>query len=280
MELPIAPQTYQASPLALIRTVRQADVMMMSASTEPVEIDGALVFINPKLPGVHMANCATQLHAPEGQSPHEVLRRVFDIFASQQQRCYWLQTAELDWSQAWQSAAMTCGYQPGPKAAVLRLNHWLPPSNEYIQKLTSVAGWQILPGRVVRHALRALFEQKSQSEDGASPALAQQLAQWHIARLDEPRCETLVARWDGQIVGYVSVVSVGAVGVIDDVYTMPSWRHRGVATALLEQALDLCARAQHESVVLESLVDGEAIGMYQRRGFVVIGEHRRYERLK
>ncbi len=279
MELPIAPQTYQASPQALIRAVRQADVMMTSTATEPVELDGALVFVNPKLPGVHMANCATQLHAPANDSPESVLQRVLDFFASQVQRCYWLQLAELDWSPAWQSAVMAQGYQPGPQVAVLRLREWQPPQNECLKKLTSDAGWQVLPGRAVRRALRSLYEQKLMADDGSSPALAQQLADWHIAHLDEPRCESLVARHRGQLVGYVSVVSVGAVGVIDDLYTLPTYRGRGVASALLEQALDLCARAQHESVVLEALADGEPLKMYQRRGFVVIGEHYQYERL-
>ncbi|NJL30367.1 MAG: GNAT family N-acetyltransferase [Phycisphaerales bacterium] len=99
------------------------------------------------------------------------------------------------------------------------------------------------------------------------------------AHLDEPRCEPLVARHQGNVLGYVNVVSVGKVGIIDHVFTLPQYRHKGVAGALLDQALDLCARAQHGSVILEALLDGEALRLYQRMGFTVIGEHHRYERL-
>ena len=72
---------------------------------------------------------------------------------------------------------------------------------------------------------------------------------------------------DGQIVGSASVNTVGQAGVIDHVYTLEAYRHRGVARALMTHALDHCRRAMFESVILKRTIDFPARSLYESLGF-------------
>ncbi|NJL31860.1 MAG: hypothetical protein HC898_09630 [Phycisphaerales bacterium] len=151
MELPIAPQTYHDSPQTLIRAIRQADELLTGTSTQARDIEGARLYINPKLPGVHMANYAAQLYTPAGETPGIVLQRVMREFEQAGQRCYWLQLAELDWQDDWIQAARTLGYQPGPRVAVMRMQLRQPAPHPC--SFTDDPTWQVLPGRVLWHSI-------------------------------------------------------------------------------------------------------------------------------
>ena len=67
-------------------------------------------------------------------------------------------------------------------------------------------------------------------------------------------------------------VTTGLQGLIVNVYTEPSWRHRGLASLLMRHALD-GARAHHvASLVLHASDQGRS--MYESLGFVPTNEMR------
>ena len=83
---------------------------------------------------------------------------------------------------------------------------------------------------------------------------------------------------NGQSAGFVSLVSLGQIGVIDKVHTRLSSSGQDVTTTLLAHAIDHCQRAQFETVITE-IADGQAsTGLFERIGFRPVISFDRYIR--
>lgn len=98
------------------------------------------------------------------------------------------------------------------------------------------------------------------------------------AELDQPRSRSVVAIVPRQVVvGYASLMIVGADAHITNVGIGREWQRRGIATALLE---DVVARGVREGVVdvtLEVRVSNQAARrLYEGLGFVEEGIRPRY----
>jgi ribosomal-protein-alanine N-acetyltransferase len=89
------------------------------------------------------------------------------------------------------------------------------------------------------------------------------------------RCS--VARWRGRLVGYLCLWEIGHEIHVTNLATHPDVRRRGVAGALLGAVLD---DARKRAVTLAFLevrpTNAEALGLYERFGFRVIGRRKGY----
>jgi GNAT superfamily N-acetyltransferase len=74
---------------------------------------------------------------------------------------------------------------------------------------------------------------------------------------------------DGQ--GKIDIVG-GRQAIIQNVYTEPEWRRRGLAELLINKIIDWTREQGIESVVLHASDDGRAV--YERLGFIVTTEMR------
>jgi GNAT superfamily N-acetyltransferase len=71
--------------------------------------------------------------------------------------------------------------------------------------------------------------------------------------------------------GKIDIVS-GRQAIIQNVYTEPEWRRRGLATLLIERIIDWTREQGIDSLVLHSSDEGRAV--YERLGFIATTEMR------
>ena len=90
----------------------------------------------------------------------------------------------------------------------------------------------------------------------------------------------LVADADGAAVGYVGMMHVVDEGYISNVAVAPEYRRRGAADALIAALVDRCAELSLAFVTLEVRRSNyPAIALYEKHGFVRVGERRDYYEL-
>lgn len=101
-------------------------------------------------------------------------------------------------------------------------------------------------------------------------AFRYELTQNRVAR-------SLIVRMGRQLVGYLCLWEIGHEIHITNLAVHPSFRRRGVARLLLGRVLDDARKADVELVFLEVRpTNVEALGLYQRFGFSVIGRRKGY----
>lgn len=90
----------------------------------------------------------------------------------------------------------------------------------------------------------------------------------------------LVADADGTAVGYVGMMHVVDEGYISNVAVAPEYRRRGAADALIAALVDRCAELSLAFATLEVRRSNyPAIALYEKHGFVRVGERRDYYEL-
>lgn len=87
----------------------------------------------------------------------------------------------------------------------------------------------------------------------------------------------LIARADGEFVGYASFMAVCEDGDILRVAVCPAWRRKGVARALMAELIDCASAMGAEKIFLDVRVsNGAAIALYEGFGFEKIGVRKKY----
>jgi ribosomal-protein-alanine N-acetyltransferase len=95
--------------------------------------------------------------------------------------------------------------------------------------------------------------------------------------LARPDGLALVAMHEGSVVGFIAGQIVVDEAEILDLVTMASWRGRGVGQRLLGDFLKATQARGVVRVLLEvRRTNGAAISLYERAGFVQVGERLRY----
>lgn len=79
-----------------------------------------------------------------------------------------------------------------------------------------------------------------------------------------------LARIEGRTTGACSLFVARQMGRIDDVFVLPEWRRRGVATALVTCAVRDALMCGCEQVYLFTEEDGPAAALYRKLGFEVL----------
>ena len=72
----------------------------------------------------------------------------------------------------------------------------------------------------------------------------------------------------GRPVSYALLLDGGRDGILEDVYTTPGARGRGLATSVIASVLHAARASRHEWVFVPTDADGRAQGLYRRLGFV------------
>lgn len=86
-----------------------------------------------------------------------------------------------------------------------------------------------------------------------------------------------VAQIENEIVGYVGMYIIGDVCEITNIATLPKYRNRKIATALMTELLKLCKENDIEKVMLEVRRSNvPAISFYEKVGFYVVGFRKGY----
>jgi GNAT superfamily N-acetyltransferase len=122
---------------------------------------------------------------------------------------------------------------------------------------------RILGGRAMRRAYTAVVGQRS----AAGGRLSDQLARHQLERLNEPQYDAFVALSGDDPVGMVSLLQVGEIGRICDLYVVPDRRGRGVAAALLAHVISTARRWSLRTLCARVALENDAaLRVFSRAG--------------
>lgn len=124
-----------------------------------------------------------------------------------------------------------------------------------------------------RARLREIFWQASLTNEGDRAALLAG-AKDHVlpdAPLDEGRIRVATDS-EGTIVGFATALTTSTSEVVEleDLFVDPEWMRRGIATALIQDAVDLAGKAGVHRI--EVTGNAHALAFYESAGFVINGE--------
>ena len=270
MQLPVAHVPAAVDPATLLRYYHQLDTRWSEHIAESSALDAGVAFANPQLPRVHMASRILDVAVPGGTSPQDAFDRVEAHYAEQKLVCHqWVMnpSAAADRTGPMEEFLVGRGYVK-ISAPIMRLRHMAPAATP--SQLDDV---QVIPARSsFRHA-RELAELKSQ--DWSEP----QLADAAMLHLDDPHYDALMALHGGRAVAYAGLLTMGELGLIEQVYVVPDHRRRGLGRLVVQRLLEIAARGLLKHVLLSvAQENAAAIALYEKLGFQIVGQATHFHR--
>jgi ribosomal protein S18 acetylase RimI-like enzyme len=270
-------------PLPVLRNARapvtDADLLRLFHRTErfwaehlgeATQLDAGVAITAPDLPNVWEANRMLEAAVPPGTGPSEAIAEVEKHFASIGTRCWQWQmnpSAPTERTVRLAEQLTAAGYVAATDDVMALA---APPR---LQTRAVPTGLTLLPARAAFRQAREL------AEESAARRNEPQVAEAQMRHLDDPHCDSLLALRDGRAVGQVTVLAVGDIGRIEQVYVAESARRQGIGTLLLDRAIEICARSLFRHVMLSVTADNEAArALYERTGFGFVGKMITYQR--
>ncbi len=272
MELPIAPESYQPSAEALIRAAKRGALVLGRTIAEEATLDVGTVLFNAERAGVAAANFTGEVTVPANTTAREAIEQIMAHYRERGLSCQALDAADRYWPDAVPPILSGLGYFPSNRM-VCMLGHYQAPPQERV-----CPGLQIIPARASYGELRGFFVEMAATADRAEAPQAEAAAQARVDQLDEPRLEVFLGRLDGKAVGVSGVLTLGNIGVLYDLFTLPPCRGRGVGAAMMAHTLDHCRRAQFEQVIASFPQNCPHLPFYEQLGFKVIGTFIRFRK--
>jgi GNAT superfamily N-acetyltransferase len=272
MELPIAPQTYRPTTDALVRAAKRASLVLGRTLADEQSLDEGTLLYSAERPDVAAANFAGEVTVPPQTTPREAVERIMSHYREHGLTCHALDAAETYWPDAVPPILSGLGYFPSNRMVCLLDAYQAPPAE------CQCEGLQIIPARASYGELWSFFMEMVVMQDRADAGHAEAVARASVDQLDEPRLEVFLGRLDGKAVGVCGVLTLGNMGVLYDLFTLPSARKRGVGAAMMAHTLDLCRRSQFEQVIASFPQNCPHLPFYQGLGFKVVGTFIRFRK--
>jgi len=266
MPLPILNVPNQPTGADLVRLFHRTDAAWVGHLADAEQLDAATAYANPALPDVWNANHVRDAALSGDMTPAQAVAEVNAHFAARGTACaYWILNPSADAAQTRPLGEHLLGI--GHKARlddILHLRHCpSPPAGP-------VGDLKIIPARASYRHARALAEERARERWKKA---VDQLVEADVLDIDDPHADTLLALGDGRPVATISVLAVGDLGRIENVYVAPDFRRRGIGRMMLARALEVCARSIFRQVFI--LVDpgnAPAVALYRSFGFECVGQ--------
>lgn len=272
MELPISPQQYRPTPDALIRAAKRAALVLGRAIAQETTVEAGTLLSSGERPTVAAANYAGEVTVPDALSARDAIDQILAHYQDRGLTCHAMDAADTYWPHEIPPILSGLGYYPSNRMVCL-LDAYVPPAAD-----RRCSELQIIPARASYAELRGFFAEMAATQDRADADQARAVAQARVDQLDEPRVEVFLGRLDGRAVGVAGVVTLGNLGVLYDLFTLPAARQRGVGAAMIAHTLDHCRRAQFEQVIASFPQNCPHLPFYTAMGFKVIGTFIRFRR--
>ena len=268
MSLPILPSHPVASKADLIRFYYRTDLQWCQQIAEQTSLDVGTALVNANLPDVWDANVVFDAALPDGVAPADAVAEAESHFSANGARiCKWVTnpSAPADRTTPLVEHLLARGFA----RRTYDIMHLAGQPSGTIQE---VGGLRIIPARAsFRHARELATE--------ASAPITPQLADAFIAHLEDPQTDGLLALKDNSPAAYVTVVTVGEIGCITELFVTASLRRQGIGRTMMSRALEICARSLFRHVFLScEPTDAPAIALYRQLGFEKIGDFICYAR--
>jgi ribosomal protein S18 acetylase RimI-like enzyme len=126
---------------------------------------------------------------------------------------------------------------------------------------------EVDPTRLARLRQEIVHEWAPQEDDETvRQIIAADLLMWRVAN-----ARTFAVVEDGEVVSAAELYSDGRTAQVEDVATLPSYRGRGHAKAIVTRAVEEALAAHHEFVFLVAAGDDWPKELYRRLGFEEVG---------
>jgi ribosomal protein S18 acetylase RimI-like enzyme len=264
MPLPILKVVSSPTAETLIRYFHQTErEWSRHLAEDETTLDAGVAISNRQLAHVWDANGVLDASLPDGAAPADAVAEVEAHFAAIGCRCRrWVMNPSAD-------PART-----RPLVEHLLAGGWKPMTLDVMRLQTAplgdtadAPGLTIIPARASYRHARELAEREAAVWN--EPTLADAA----ILHVEDPHVDTLLALKDGAAVASVSVLAVGEIGRIDNVFVAEHHRRNGIGRTMMSRAMELCARSLFKHVLL-AVLPGNApgIALYRAFGFKKIGE--------
>jgi GNAT superfamily N-acetyltransferase len=230
MPLPILSQSSDS----LVRLFFNAQVHWLQHLAESAQTDFGLVLANPDFGDVPAANCVFGADLPAEMSAAQAYDEAHRFFADRSARC-------LSWDVK-PSARGDLGNLLLKKGYRVGENHLLymvgPVFLEYPAAVT------ILPARSAYKQTYDILRQQGTELGVESWATAE------ILHLDDPHTDAFIAISKREPCAFVSMLTSGEIGVVQNLFVATSHRLQGIGTTMMSCILELAGRARLKHIFL------------------------------
>lgn len=253
----------------LARRALAVNQAMLALGNEVFEADGATFVRNRSLPEIRDSNHVAHVTASAPQEIDRLLARVEREFAGFRHRRF-----DLDFTTPPEFEARLAheGYQPNDALVMLLEGELIGGAKPHdIRLVESAAGWEAYGG-LNEMSWREYVEQADRPED-----VSLALAMLESKRAKSPPARYWVAYVDGEPRScFTSWGGIAGVGQVEDLFTHPNFRHRGLATALIQRCVADCREQGAGPVVIVCDPSDTPKQMYAAMGFRPVAIKRSY----
>ena len=271
MSLPILPSHRSIGTEDLVRFFYQAETDWGRQVGEESPLEAGRALANRELSQVSDANQVVDAAIPAGSTPQDVVAEAAAHFAEQG-------SAVLKW--VMNPSAPAAQTQPLAEHVLAQGYHARGYDIYYLAgqpagAITETAGLTIIPSRASFKHTRAL------ADEAAAYFKFPQLADAIVLHIEDPQTDSLLALRDGAPAAYVSILNMGEIGYISELFVSERFRNQGIGRTMMSRAMEVCARAVHRHVFIGvDATNAPAVRLYERFGFKRIGVFSFYSKTK
>ena len=268
MPLPILSHHPKPTPQDLVRFYHRCDLHWhRHLAEDETALDVGVALSNREFPQVDDANLILDASLPPGMSPADAAKLVDDHFAAAGTRCgKWVLNPSAPPEQT----------QPVADHLLATGQHREDQDVMYLAArpagaIEEVGGLTIIPARASYRHVRELVAEATAGRD------IPKLADAEMLHFEDPQTDALLAMKDDTPVAWVSVLTVGEMGEIEDLFVSAKFRRQGIGRTMMSRALEICARSLFKHVFLScEPTNLAAINLYKHIGFTRIGTFTTY----
>ena len=248
----------------------------LAVGCDVFQADGATFVRNRDFARVRDANFVTHVEAESQADIERLLRRVEIEFADLNFRIFRL---NFETPPAFEARLLLDGFEHGRNDLIMTLDGPLPEQRGAIEikPIQDRADWKAY-AEMKQIAFGEYQRQVGTNED---PAIVAQLVKLSVAKA--PPVRYWMAYVEGIASGFFSsyvpsLPGLGEIGQVEDLFVHPAFRHRGIATALVERCVADCREQGAEQVMLVCDPGDTPKQMYAAMGFQPVALQRAYRK--
>lgn len=250
---------YDVSVTDLIRRALAVNQAFLALGNERFEAEGAVFVRNRSLPAVRNCNHVAHVTASTSEEIDRLLARVEREFAGLPYRCF-----DLDFTAPPELEARLAHEdyrRDDVLIMVLEGDLTGEPRPHDIREIEDEAGWAAY-GALSEIDWREDNQEADQDVDWNADVVLR------ARRIKSPPMRYWLAYVDGEARSFASSwVLEDGMGQVEDLFTLPDFRHRGLATALIHRGVADCRERGAGPVVIASDPDDTPKNMYAALGF-------------
>ncbi len=231
----------------------------IALGNEQFQAEGATFIRNRSIPEKYYANHVEQVTASSRDEIARLIDRVDVEFEASSHRCFYVDKSTPLEFEAW---LVSESYERMDELVMVLTGDLLSvPKPHEIRHVESDADWHAYLGLV------EVLEQEDAPPEGQRTAVQQEK---FLASKREicPPVKYWMAYLDGEPKAFFSSwTASNGVGVVDDLFTHPDYRHRGLATALIHHSVSDCRKQGAGPVVIVADASDTPKHIYAAMGF-------------